>query len=256
MKTPDLIRTIEIKDRTGKVVGTKEVVTYPGLLSKAHEEGLSQIGTTLVQTPTEENGRTAIAKAVVETSKGHFEAFGDASPENVNSYIIPHLIRMAETRAKARALRDAVNIGIVSFEELDGEHMASNGSGDGSGATPSRTPARVVPMGRSRSAAGEKPVRESTPAVSRNPADVAVPVAAPSVSSNGDDPPMTEAQRRYLFRIMAGRGVPSESAHTFLKDLFGVPSLKEVTKEDASGVIDQLLKDPELGKTADASPQH
>jgi len=116
----DLVRTIEIKDRNGRVVGTKEVVTYPGLLSKAHEEGLAKVETTLVQVPSDENGRTAIAKVVIETAKGRFEAIGDASPENVNSFIAPHLIRMAETRAKSRALRDAVNVGILSFEELDG----------------------------------------------------------------------------------------------------------------------------------------
>jgi len=256
MKTPDLIRTIEIKDRNGKVVGTKEVVTYPGLLSKAHEEGLSQIGTTLLQTPTDENGRTAIAKAVVETSKGHFEALGDASPENVNSFIVPHLIRMAETRAKARALRDAVNIGIVSFEELDGEHMASNGPGDGSGAPSVSAPGRslrVVPSTSRRAT----PSTAAPTTASGNDDRKAPPSSQPAnPSSNGDDPPMTEAQRRYLFRLMAGRGVPSEPAHEFLKDLFGVPSLKEVTKEDASGVIDQLLKDPELGKTVHAAPQH
>src|SRR5512145_966901 len=121
MSPEPLLKSIEIKDKTGRVVGTKEVVTYPGLLSKAHEEGLARIRTTLLQIPSEDNGRTAIAKAVVETAKGRFEALGDANPENVNSFIIPHLIRMAETRAKARAFRDAVNIGVVSFEELNGD---------------------------------------------------------------------------------------------------------------------------------------
>ncbi len=65
MKPVELIRTIEIKDRTGRVIGTKDVVTYPGLLSKAHEEGLSKVETSLLQIPTDENSRTAIAKAVV-----------------------------------------------------------------------------------------------------------------------------------------------------------------------------------------------
>ena len=133
MNQTELVKTIEIKDKTGRVVGTKEVVTYPGLLSKAHEEGLRRIATKLVQVPSDENGRTAIARAFVETAKGRFAGIGDANPDNVSTFIAPHLIRMAETRAKARALRDAVNIGIVSFEELDGDGFA-NGSPDlGSG---------------------------------------------------------------------------------------------------------------------------
>jgi hypothetical protein len=37
MKADQLIRKIEIRDRSGRVVGTKEVVTYPGLLSKERE---------------------------------------------------------------------------------------------------------------------------------------------------------------------------------------------------------------------------
>jgi translation initiation factor 6 (eIF-6) len=121
MPADQFIRTIEIKDKTGRVVGTKEVVTYQGLLSKAHDEGLKRVTTSLLQIPAPDNAETAIAKAVVETEKGIFEGIGDANAGNVNSFIVPHLIRMAETRAKARALRDAVNVGVVSFEELVGE---------------------------------------------------------------------------------------------------------------------------------------
>ena len=33
------VRSIEIKDRSGRVVGSKEVVNYQGLLSKAHDKG-------------------------------------------------------------------------------------------------------------------------------------------------------------------------------------------------------------------------
>jgi hypothetical protein len=40
-----------------------------------------------------------------------FQGMGDAAPGNVNRMMAPHLLRLAETRAKARALRDAVNVG-------------------------------------------------------------------------------------------------------------------------------------------------
>jgi hypothetical protein len=94
----------------------KDYVLYPGLLNAAHDRGLHQISTTLVQIPTAENGQVAIATATVELVDGNgvvrrFSGIGDASPANVNRMMAAHLLRMAETRAKARALRDAVNIG-------------------------------------------------------------------------------------------------------------------------------------------------
>src|SRR6266850_1739718 len=97
-----LIRTVDVHDRAGNVVGTKEVVLYAGLLNQAHEEGLARLKTSILQIPTEENGRVAIVKAEVETSKGLFEAIGDACPENVDDFLAPHLIRVAETRAGRR----------------------------------------------------------------------------------------------------------------------------------------------------------
>jgi hypothetical protein len=53
----------------------------------------------------------AICHATVETTKGSFDGIGDASPTNVGRAIVPHLIRMSETRAVARAFRVAVNVG-------------------------------------------------------------------------------------------------------------------------------------------------
>src|SRR6266850_5329833 len=135
------IRTVEVRDRAGNVVGSKDVVLYAGLLNQAHEEGLARVRTSILQIPTEENGRLAIIKAEVETSKGLFEAIGDACPENVDEFLAPHLIRVAETRAKARALRDAVNVGVVSFEELDGVDLDRT-SDPGSGAAPAAAATR------------------------------------------------------------------------------------------------------------------
>src|SRR5229473_7791123 len=96
----------------------KDFVLYAGLLDQAHREGLKRINTTLIQAPSDENGQMAIVHAEVETEKGVFSGIGDASPQNVGRMIAPHLIRMSETRAKARALRDAINVGVTALEEL------------------------------------------------------------------------------------------------------------------------------------------
>ncbi len=109
----------------------KRHVLYAGLLDEAHARGLRSIETELLQVP---NGEVAIARAVARTEDGKFTGIGDASPENVGRMIAPHIIRMAETRAKARALRDAINVGVAALEELGGDDegdAANRGFGGG-----------------------------------------------------------------------------------------------------------------------------
>ena len=59
--------------------------------------------------------------------------------------------------------------------------------------------------------------------------------------------PMTDSQKRYLFRIMAVRGKEGEDAHEELKRLFQVKTLKDVTKIDASRMIEELLEKEKQG---------
>jgi hypothetical protein len=58
---------------------------------------------------------------------------------------------------------------------------------------------------------------------------------------------MTDAQKRYLFRILADQGKENEEAHDYLKKLFQVDSLKEVTKLEASQAIERLLAESKGG---------
>jgi hypothetical protein len=111
----------------------RDYVLYAGLLAEAHNNGLKEIWTDLIQKPTDDNGNTAICYAQVvgeeiddmsptkEKRELKFSGFGDASPKSVGKMIVPHIIRMAETRAKARALRDYCNIGMTAIEELGDE---------------------------------------------------------------------------------------------------------------------------------------
>jgi hypothetical protein len=110
--------------------GDREFVLYAGLLDQAHREGLRRISTKLLQTPNADNGQVAIVWAEVETERGIYSGIGDASPENVGRMIAMHTIRMAETRAKARALRDAINVGMAALEELgdDAEMLTPRGA--------------------------------------------------------------------------------------------------------------------------------
>lgn len=100
----------------------KQFVLYAGLLAEAHEKGLKAIETELIQVPSANNDNVAIAKAVVIMAEGEtFTEWGDASPRNVARHLIEATIRMALTRAKARALRDAISVGETCLEELDQE---------------------------------------------------------------------------------------------------------------------------------------
>ena len=192
--SPPLIARIPIKNRHGDVIAEKEVVSYAGLLATAHEEGLESIETAIVQTPSDANEHVAIVRAVVKGRRGTFSGLGDADPRNVDPSVSRHLIRIAETRAKARALRDFVNIGLVSLEELGGDEPVAHAS-----------------------AAPESSTAVETPA-----------------------PPMTEAQRRLLFRLAFALGYTADAASSFLDERAGVRPGETPSRRVASRLIDEL----------------
>jgi hypothetical protein len=90
-------------------------VKFEGLLAMAHQQGLLALETTMVQATLD----VAICQCVARFADGRvFCDIGDASPDNVAQHLRPHFIRMAATRASARALRRALNIAVCSLEEL------------------------------------------------------------------------------------------------------------------------------------------
>ena len=59
----------------------------------------------------------------------------------------------------------------------------------------------------------------------------------------GSNDMMSFAQKRYLFRLLAEQGIEGDTASENLKERFNVASLQEVTKAEASHVIERLLEE-------------
>jgi len=93
----------------------KPFVKFAGLLQMAHERGL----VSLTAAWTYNDADLSLAHAVATFQDGRcFEEAGDAAPANTNRKVAVHFRRVALTRAKARALRDALGVELVAVEEL------------------------------------------------------------------------------------------------------------------------------------------
>jgi len=112
----------ELKEKnkyTIKLQG-KDYLTHHGLLAKAHEIGLKSIVVELVLELC--SAERYVSKCVVTMKDGGvFVDYGDADKTNVNKNIVPHILRMSNTRAENRALRLAIGDGRTSIEELGGK---------------------------------------------------------------------------------------------------------------------------------------
>ena len=91
------------------------------LLTRAHEMGLAHVKTeclSISDAPQRRAGFKAIVTMLTDHGTADFVGHGDSDETNTHPLIAPHYIRMAETRAIARALRWATNEGRTSMEEM------------------------------------------------------------------------------------------------------------------------------------------
>jgi hypothetical protein len=214
----------------------KQYVLFAGLLDEAHSRGLRGIDTELIQVPDDQNGNVAIVKATAEMEDGrHFSGIGDASPENVGRNIVPHIIRMAETRAKARALRDAVNVGATALEELsDGDDAPPADNFGSQGSSRSRpTPIRNTAQ---RSSRAEDGAAQASQAVEDN--GKAEEASAPASSSRRGASGKARKSQVDLLKTLAveWRG---ENGVERLESRVGKP-LADLTRAEADEWIDRL----------------
>jgi hypothetical protein len=100
-------------------------VTYAGLLDQAHQSGLVRVATTLLQAPDETLGCRAIVAAEVQTDRGTFGGIGEAVLSEGAQPPAAWTIDAAELRAKAKALRAALNVHLETLEERFGSGFSA-----------------------------------------------------------------------------------------------------------------------------------
>ncbi len=197
-----------------------ERVTYAVLLGRAHDGGLTAVLTELIQLPTKENGMLAVVKAEVKTATGVFMSFGAASPDSLPKAAAPHLIRVAETQAKALAFRDAGNF--------------TQGYADDSG----ELAVHAAPVKREIEPTSPGAIPNTERDASRRP-QAASHNRAPSRSQGAET--ITDAQRRYLYRVLAERaGIEGQAATDEICRRAGLEDVGLLTRADASRLIDEV----------------
>ncbi len=94
----------------------KKFITYTGLLAEAHKKGLQKLTVKELTVDWANGSAHCIVEAVFKDIT--VEGVGSGSQVNCSSMVKDHFVEMSQTRAKARALRDALNIDMVAVDEL------------------------------------------------------------------------------------------------------------------------------------------
>ena len=232
----------KLDDRFISSIQGKDFVIYSGLLDLAHQNGLVKLEVKTMQLPTKDNGNEAICHATAETKYGEVYAdIGDANPKNVNSKIAVHIIRMASTRAKARALRDMTNIGITCLEEL-GDFSEVVGSSNKVVDIKSRKPAQTKkgisatkPASANNNGNGAKKKAVAKPKVVEKKSET----KKPDNENGSDQPKMSTAQFRALNNLSRRRGISVEELENMSEEMFS-SKVENLSTSDAASFIRNL----------------
>jgi hypothetical protein len=206
----------------------KDFVLYNGLLDLGHQIGIQSILVEPIQYPTTDNGNEGICKATVMSADGRtFTEIGDANPKNVTAQISSHVLRMAATRAKARALRDMTNIGMTCLEEL-GDIDSITGSDD----------LKVIPMKKTKRSGNEKPdtTPEKTPDQHPEKTGRTNESNAPEKAA---DAKISSAQRNAIMSLAKRKGISEDALAKHVEEMFGVV-IDALSASEASSFIRTL----------------
>jgi len=213
-----------LDERFLKNIKGKDFVLYAGLLDLAHQIGIQSIRVKTIQYPTKENGLEAICEAHVESKNGEsFTEIADASPRNVAPLIKEHVLRMAATRAKARAFRDLTNVGITCLEELGNiDEIEDNKSNKNNRASRTRSVKKAESNtgavdGKAKTAGNQKKTEVAQKKKKEKPKEKPTETTVPP---NG--PTMSAAQKTAIIRLGQRRGLSEEDLTRLSIETFNI----------------------------------
>lgn len=229
-----------LDERFIKNIKGKDFVLYSGLLDLAHQKGLKSIHVEPIQYPTKDNGMEGICKAVVESPDGReFTEIGDASPKNVNSIIKEHVLRMAATRAKARALRDYTNIGITCLEELGDIDPVAEAAVSKAKSNNRKSAAKKESMSDEKNTKKDSDKKEAEKAPDSKKKEEAGPNESKASTNAGKEPKMSNAQKNAIMNLAKRRGIAQDELLGMVEEAFN-RSLDYLSTNEASAFIRQL----------------
>jgi hypothetical protein len=246
---------INIKAEFLNVRNGTTYIKYAGYLDAAHRlsKGNLNIKTEMLQIPTVDNGRWAIFHAVVtmtvDAVSREFHGTGDAHPGNISADMIGNLIRIAETRAKSRALADAINARGDMLDEADtaasaqpayrqgGAHRGRSGTAQAAARLPAQAGERPPQSDLPQSDLGTP-----TPGRGPDPGQTTEPATTPARPG----PPKVDHQTALISesQIKAIANLTNQAkvnADDFAREHFGI-SVQNLTQAQAGELISKVTK--------------
>jgi len=248
-------RKPKLDERFITTIENKDFVLYAGLLDLGHQKGILKIDVEPLQLPTAENGHMAFCKATVLSKSGEvYTDVGDANPQNCHPRVAKHLLRMASTRAIARALRSMTNVGMTALEEIaDFGDIIDVHDKREARKIPQAAPRKIAKVEKKET----KPIPQKEQTAQANQDSSPPTQAAPASSGNGNKakadgngngrgkskqettPKISSAQANAIANLSRRRGISVEDLEKMSTDAYGV-KVEHLSQKDASSLIRQL----------------
>ena len=248
-------RKPKLDERFITTIENKDFVLYAGLLDLAHQRGILKIDVDPIQIPTKENDHMAICRATVFSKAGEvFSDVGDATPQNCHPRVAKHLLRMASTRAIARALRSMTNVGMTALEEIGdfGDIIDVKQEDHSARKVAQAAPKKIARADKKETRSipdkVDNPDKKQEPAIQPSQENPPQTQAAPRTDGNGNGrgktkqettPKISSAQANAIANLSRRRGISVEELEKMSVDTFGV-KVEHLSQKDASSLIRQL----------------